>query len=236
MLHDMSFSQQYMYLSILPDSFIAHLKYNNFLDIGSGSGGATVHHFNHLFKPEFVKSIILTDLYPKLEHWKTLKNINLPSSTNSIKIDYISDSVNAEDIYTILKTLPNKNNVSLLGSLHHLNANFINKLFNQIQISNTSLFIIEPKRYSYFLQILHILTMPIFGMIFYTFICIIGSGTMNFPYGLYRIGIVPFYMTLDHIIGASRRYSICELELFASQNNLTLYHHTDNIFDYYIIT
>ena len=234
MLHDMSFSQQYMYLSKLPDSFIAHLKYNDFVDIGSGSGGATVHHFNNLFKPGFVKSIILTDLYPKLEHWKTLKNSILVSST--ISIDYISDPVNAEHIYTILKSLPNKNNVSLLGSLHHLNANSIKKLFNQIQHSNTSLFIIEPKRYSYFLQILHILTMPIFGMIFYTFICIIGSGTMNFPYGLYRIGLVPFYMTLDHIIGASRRYSICELESFASQNQLTLYHHTDNIFDYYIIT
>jgi hypothetical protein len=227
MLHDMSFSQTYIYLSKLPNSFTKQLKYNKFLDIGSGSGGATIHHLSNLFETGFVKSIILTDLYPKVEHWKKLQN-NV--------INYISNPVNATDIYSILKEDFVNVNISLLGSLHHLNINSIKNLFNQIQNAKTSLFIIEPKRFSYILQILHILTMPIFGMIFYTFTCIMGSGILNFPFDLYKIGIVPFYMTMDHIIGASRRYSICELQQLASQYQLKVYHHTDYIFDYYIIT
>lgn len=228
MLYDMSFSQEFVYLPKLPGSFTQHLKYNSFLDIGSGSGGATIHHMTQLFEPNFVKSIILSDLYPKIEHWETLKNKNT-------HINYISHPVDATNIHDVLRSFSEKPNVSLLGSLHHLNVTSVKDLFKQIRRANTSLFIIEPKKYPYFMQILHILTLPIFGMIFYTFACIFGSGIMDFPYGLYRIGIVPFYMTFDHIIGASRRYSVCELEILASQYGLNVYHHSDYMFDYYII-
>jgi hypothetical protein len=114
----------------------------------------------------------------------------------------------------------------------------INNLFNIVHSNNTSLFIVEPRRFSTLIQYLQILLLPFFGLICYTLICLFGSFLIprNIINNIIRLITVPFFMTFDHIIGASRRYTKNQIENIATNNNLKLYHYCDLTFDYYIIT
>ena len=53
--------------------------------------------------------------------------------------------------------------------------------------------------------------------------------------GISRFLLVPFFMTWDHILGASRRYSLEEIENLVNEQGLKMVHHSDIVFNYYII-
>lgn len=222
MLYDMSYSQTYLNKK-LPLSFIENLKYTNFLDIGSGGGIASIHHLHNIFGKNI--KIILSDLYPKNKLWKKIKTNN---------VSYISKPVDAT--YNLSEYLPQNYNISLFGSLHHMDEETISSIFNQIVINNTSMFIVEPRRFPFIIQFLHIILLP-FGLIFYTIICLFGSmfHDTNIINSFIRILTVPFFMTFDHIVGATRRYSFNKIKTIANKYNLTSFHYYDNTFDYYII-
>jgi len=221
MLYDMSYSQRYQ-TNTLPKEFTKHIDSNStFLDIGSGGGDATIGHL-HQFFGEDIK-IILSDLHPKVNQWSKLSNEN---------ISYIREPVDA----THLSNLPDSiKTVSLFGSLHHMDPTTVKKVFAQIRENNMTLFIVEPRRFCSILQYLHILTLPVFGFIMYSLICLGGSAiTADNPfYGLIRFLLVPFFMTFDHILGAARRYSAEEIESMSS--GLKVHHYWDWTFDYYIL-
>jgi hypothetical protein len=224
------------------EPFLIHKKENNikpihFIDIGSGGGTATIHLFCQFFEEGVVQNVILSDLHPKIEQWRTLTNHNKnnPICKSISNIDFISIPVDADNIYSLLQSYKPTPNISFFGSLHHLEIDKIDNIFKQIYDAKTSLFIVEPRRFPPLIQFLHILFLPLFGMFFYTLISLFGSSIQNMPFSIYRIFIVPFFMTLDHIIGASRRYCVDDLQYIAKEHNLEVSHHKDLIFDYYII-
>jgi len=223
MLYDMSYSQLY-FNNTLPSHFKNILQYKNFLDIGSGGGKASIHHLQNFFGLN--TKIILSDLYPKVEQWKLIHNPN---------ISYISENVHVD---TLQKYLLPGYNMSLFGSLHHMEESTIHSLCKICSDRDTCLFIVEPRRYPFYIQYLHILSLPIIGLILYTMISLCSCGNIlknNILLALKRILTVPFFMTTDHIIGASRRYSLKEINDISYKNGLTVYHHCDLTFDYYII-
>jgi hypothetical protein len=223
MLYDMGYSQLYQ-TNTLPREFTKHIDENStFLDIGSGGGVATIHHLRQFFGYDV--QIILSDLHPKVNLWTQLTDEN---------ISYIREPVDA----THLSNLPeNVKVVSLFGSLHHMDPSTVEKVFDQIRQNNMTLFIVEPRRFCYILQFLHILTLPMFGLVFYSPISLGGSAIVadNPLYGLMRFLLVPFFMTFDHILGAARRYCIKEIQAIAHKNGLKSYHYYDWTFDYYIL-
>jgi hypothetical protein len=87
------------------------------------------------------------------------------------------------------------------------------------------------------LQFFHILTLPVFGFVFYSVVSLAGSAIVadNPLYGLMRFLLVPFFMTFDHILGAARRYCIKEIQSMGRKNGLETYHYYDWTFDYYIL-
>uniref|UniRef100_A0A6C0B2J5 Methyltransferase domain-containing protein n=1 Tax=viral metagenome TaxID=1070528 RepID=A0A6C0B2J5_9ZZZZ len=221
MLYDMSYSQRYQ-INTLPKQFTELIDSNSmFLDIGSGGGEATVGHLHRFFGNDI--KIILSDLHPKVNLWSKLSTEN---------ISYIREPVDA----THLSNLPDSvKTVTLFGSLHHMDPTTVEKVFEQIRENNMTLFIVEPRRFCSMLQYLHILTLPVFGLIAYSIVSLGGSAIMadNPFYGLMRFLLVPFFMTFDHILGAARRYSVEEIE--SMSNGLKLYHYWDWTFDYYIL-
>ena len=223
MLYDMGYSQLYQ-TNTLPREFTKHIDENSaFLDIGSGGGVATIHHLRHFFGDDV--QIILSDLHPKVNLWSQLTDEN---------ISYIREPVDA----THLSNLPeNVKVVSLFGSLHHMDPSTVEKVFDQIREHNMTLFIVEPRRFCLLLQFLHILTLPLFGFVFYSLISLGGSAIVadNPLYGLMRFLLVPFFMTFDHILGAARRYCIKDIHYMGQNNNLEIYHYYDWTFDYYIL-
>ena len=223
MLYDMSYTQLY-FKNKLPQSFTDILPYKNFLDIGSGGGKASIHHLQNFFGVD--TKIILSDLYPKVDQWQNIRNTN---------ISYISEKV---DVNTISTHIVPGYSISLFGSLHHMEESSIYSLCKTCSDRDTCLFIVEPRRFPFLIQYLHIASLPIIGLILYTIITTFGSGnisTTNPFIALKRIVSVPFFMTTDHIIGASRRYSVKELETISVNSGLKMYHHSDLTFDYYII-
>ena len=225
MLYDMSYTQLFMSNKI-PEWFISKIKYTNFFDLGSGGGIASVHHLHKYFNKNI--HIVLSDLYPKTKLWNKIQQKN---------ISYIETPVNIDHLSNYLVKYP-KYSVSLFGSLHHMEPDDINKLFYTVHNNNTSLFIVEPRRFNTIIQYFQILLLPFVGLLFYTLICLFGSFLIprNIINNIIRLITVPFFMTFDHIIGASRRYTKKQLEKIASNNNLNLYHYCDMTFDYYIIT
>jgi hypothetical protein len=223
MLYDMSYSQKY-YLSVLPEEFIDLLdSQNSFLDIGSGGGEASIFHLQNIFGKNV--KIILSDLHPKIDLWKKLTTEN---------ISYLNDPMDA----THLSNIPrNIKTISCFGSVHHMDEDTVRKIFSQIRENNIAIFIIEPRRFSTIIQFLHILTLPIFGFLSYNFISLFGSTIVsdNPINSISRFLLVPFFMTWDHILGASRRYSLKEIEGLGNQTNLKTFHHSDLMFDYYIL-
>jgi len=223
MLYDMGYSQRYQ-TNTLPDEFTRLIDKNSaFLDIGSGGGVATIHHLRHFFGDD--TQIILSDLHPKVNLWYQITDEN---------ISYIREPVDA----THLSNLPEKIKVvSLFGSLHHMDPSTVEKVFDQIRKNNMTLFIVEPRRFCYLLQFFHILTLPVFGFVFYSVVSLAGSAIVadNPLYGLMRFLLVPFFMTFDHILGAARRYCIKEIQSMGRKNGLETYHYYDWTFDYYIL-
>lgn len=221
MLYDMSYSQRYQ-TNTLPKEFTQHIDSDSmFLDIGSGGGEATINHLHQFFGNDI--KIILSDLHPKVNQWSKISDEN---------ISYIREPVDA----THLSNLPaSVKTVSLFGSLHHMDPSTVEKVFEQIRENNMTLFIVEPRRFCSILQYLHILTLPVFGLITYSLISLSGSAIMadNPFYGLVRFLLVPFFMTFDHILGAARRYSVEEIESMSS--GLKVNHYWDWTFDYYIL-
>jgi 2-polyprenyl-3-methyl-5-hydroxy-6-metoxy-1,4-benzoquinol methylase len=224
MLYDMSYIQKYFTTNLPEESKKFIHKDSIFLDIGSGGGDASIHHLQNFFGKDV--QIILSDLHPKIDLWKenTTKNIS-----------YIKDPVDA----TNLTNLNYKYDVvSCFGSLHHMDETTIKQIFLQIRKNNKTMFIVEPRRFPTLLQFLHILTLPVVGFISYNLISLFGSTIVseNVAYSIPRFLLVPFFMTWDHILGASRRYKLEEIELFGSENGLKTIHYNDALFDYYILT
>ena len=225
MLYDMSYSQKY-FVTNLPEEYKQIINKNSiFLDIGSGAGEASVFHLQNFFGKDV--QIILSDLHPKIDLWKenTTKNIS-----------YIRNPVDATHL-TNLNTIK-YDVVSCFGSLHHMDENTIKQIFVQIRKNNKTMFIVEPRRFPNLLQFLHILTLPVFGFISYNFISLFGSTIVseNVAYSIPRFLLVPFFMTWDHILGASRRYKLAEIELFGNETGLKTNYYADALFDYYILT
>ena len=213
-----------MYKRQLPQKFKDILPYKNFLDIGSGGGKASIHHLQNFFGVN--TKIILSDLYPKVEQWQQIRNTN---------VSYISEKVTVD---TVSQHIVSGYNMSLFGSLHHMDESTIHSLYKICSERDTCLFIVEPRRFPFFIQYLHIISLPFIGLVLYTMISICGSGNIlknNILLALKRILTVPFFMTTDHIIGASRRYSLKEISDISYNYGLTVYHHYDLTFDYYII-
>ena len=231
MLYDMSQSQEYIRTQI-PPPFIQLLQSKTFLDIGSGGGTASTHHLQRFFGPNV--KIILSDLYPKPELWERIK---------TEQVTYIGEPVDAKNIP--YKLLSDSHAISLFGSLHHMDKETILTILSNIRDGRPdytkppiSIFIVEPRRFSRFFQFLHILFLPLFGFPMYFFICLFGGSGMNadsFLNNFTRILLVPFFMTMDHILGASRRYSYEEINDMARENGFSTIKHSDMIFDYYII-
>jgi SAM-dependent methyltransferase len=223
MLYDMSYSQRHK-TNNLPKQFIDIIDSEyTFLDIGSGGGEATIYHLQEIFGKDI--KIILSDLHPKINLWSRLENKN---------ISYIREPVDA----THLSNLPeNVKIVSLFGSLHHMEPSTVQKIFGQIHKNNMTILIIEPRRYCYPLQFLHILTLPVFGLVFYSLVSLGGSAIVadNPFYGIMRFLLVPFFMTFDHILGAARRYSVENIQSMGHKNGLETHHYYDWTFDYYIL-
>lgn len=231
MLYDMSKSQENIRTTI-PSPFIQMLQSKTFLDIGSGGGTASIHHLQNFFGKDV--NIILSDLYPKPELWEKIKTEH---------VTYISEPTDAKKIpYSLLS---DSHAISLFGSLHHMDKETIHTILSNIRDgrpdytkSPIPIFIIEPTRFSRIIQFLHILLLPLFGFPMYFFICLFGGSGMNAESvlnNITRILFVPFFMTLDHILGASRRYSYEEINEMARENGFSTIKHSDMIFDYYII-
>lgn len=224
MLYDMSYSQRNYSIQLPPD-FIKHFNNRDtFLDIGSGGGDASIFHLQNFFGKNV--KIVLSDLHPKINLWEKL---------TSPTISYIKEPLDATNLSNIQTN--NAKIMSCFGSLHHMNEDTIGKILSQVREKNMIFFIVEPRRFPNVLQYLHILTLPIFGFLSYTIISLFGSAIVsdNIINGITRFLLVPFFMTWDHILGASRRYSLKEIEELANQKNMKTIHHSDMIFDYYII-
>jgi hypothetical protein len=225
MLYDMSYSQKYK-INKLPEDFIKLMDSDTFLDIGSGGGEASIFHLQQIFGNNI--NIILSDLHPKINLWNNLVNNN---------ITYIKTPVDATKLSEIFLS-KNIKQLTCFGSLHHMDENTIQKIFYQLKNYNIKMFIVEPRRYPNIIQYLHILTLPFTGFILYNIISLYGSTIVaDNPFnGVIRFLLVPFFMTFDHILGASRRYSLNEIISIEKNSKLETFHYSDLIFDYYIIT
>lgn len=225
MLYDMSYSQK-IKMNKLPESFTQLMDSDEFLDIGSGGGDASIFHLQQIFGKNV--KIILSDLHPKIELWDKLITPN---------IDYIKTPFDATRLSEI--SFPNKKikQISCFGSFHHMDENTIQKIFDQMQKKDIKILIVEPKRYSDIVQYLHILSLPIIGLLSYSIISLFGSAIVasNPLNSISRLLMVPFFMTFDHILGASRRYSLQEIETMAKKSNLKTFHYSNMMFDYYIL-
>jgi hypothetical protein len=113
----------------------------------------------------------------------------------------------------------------------------IQKIFFQIRKEKKQILIVEPRRYPNVLQFLHILTLPVVGFVSYNLISLFGSTITNSDLltGITRFLLVPFFMTWDHILGASRRYHPTEIKTMGNEMGLNMFHHSDLVFDYYIL-
>lgn len=227
MLYDMSYTQKY-YDITLPESFKEFInKESIFLDIGSGAGVASVFHLQNFFGKNI--KIILSDLYPKIELWKEITSVNA-------NVSYINKPVDATNLVNLSKTIK-YDVVSCFGSLHHNDENTIKQILLQIKKEKKKLFIVEPRRFPHFLQFLHILTLPAFGFISYNLITLFGSAMVsdNLFNSITRFVCVPFFMTWDHILGASRRYNPEIIKMYGNEIGLKTIHYSDLVFDYYIL-
>jgi len=221
MLYDMTRGQENINTTLPPNQ----LQSKTFLDIGSG-GGASIHHLQNFFGKD--TNIILSDLYPKPELWEKLKTDH---------VSYIPVPIDATNIL-----LSDRYAVSLFGSLHHMDPDTIHAILSNIRDGRpdytkppVSILVVEPRRFSRFLQFLHILLLPMFFPVYF-FICLTGSAMQSsILNNVVRILLVPFFMTMDHILGASRRYSYEEIQEIAKENGFSAIHYSDWIFDYYII-
>ena len=223
MLYDMSYTQKY-FPTNLPEECKQFInKESIFLDIGSGGGEASLFHLQHFFGKD--AKIILSDLHPKIELWKKFTDGN---------ISYIREPVDATDLSKIKEKY---SVVSCFGSFHHMDEKTIQKIFFQIQREKKQLFIVEPRRFPNLLQFLHIITLPIFGFVSYNLITLFGSAITNSDLltCITRFLFVPFFMTWDHILGASRRYHPNEIQTMGNEMGLKMFHHSDLVFDYYIL-
>lgn len=222
MLYDMSYIQKY-YVLELPLLFKQISKNSVFLDIGSGAGEASSFHLQHFFGKDV--KIILSDLHPKIELWKKLENDN---------ISYIKEPVDATDLSNIKEKYTI---VSCFGSFHHMDEKTIQKIFFQIRKEKKQILIVEPRRFPNALQFLHILTLPMTGFVSYNLISLFGSAITNSDLltGITRFLFVPFFMTWDHILGASRRYHPTEIQSLGNEMGLKMFHDSDLVFDYYIL-
>jgi SAM-dependent methyltransferase len=225
MLYDMSYSQKYK-TNKLPEDFVKLMDSDEFLDIGSGGGEATIFHLHQIFGNNI--KIVLSDLHPKIELWNELTNNN---------IRYIKTPVDATKL-SEMSTSKLPKQISCFGSFHHMDEKTIMQIFDELKKNNMKMFIVEPRRYPDLIQYLHILTLPISGLISYSLISLYGSAIVadNPLNGIMRFLLVPFFMTLDHILGASRRYSLNEIESMAKNSGLKTFHYSDLMFDYYIIS
>jgi SAM-dependent methyltransferase len=222
MLYDMSYIQKY-YVLELPLPFKQISKNSVFLDIGSGAGEASSFHLQQFFGKDV--KIILSDLHPKTELWKKLENDN---------ISYIKEPVDATDLSNIKEKY---SIVSCFGSFHHMDEKTIQKIFFQIRKEKKQILIVEPRRFPNALQFLHILILPVFGFASYNLISLFGSAitNSNLLTGITRFLLIPFFMTWDHILGASRRYHPTEIQMMGNENGLKMVHYADLVFDYYIL-
>ena len=222
MLYDMTRGQENIHTTLPPNQ----LQSKTFIDIGSG-GGASIHHLQNFFGKD--TNIVLSDLYPKPELWEKLKTDH---------VSYISVPIDATNIPLLSDCYA----VSLFGSLHHMDSDTIHAFLSNIRDGRPdhtkppiSVLVVEPRRFSRFLQFLHILLLPLFFPVYF-FICLTGSAMQSsILNNLVRILLVPFFMTMDHILGASRRYSYEEITEIAKENGFSAIHYSDWIFDYYII-
>jgi len=232
MLYDMSYSQKY-FPTNLPEEYKQYInKHSTFLDIGSGGGEASVFHLQNFFGKDV--EIILSDLHPKNELWKNLTTKNISYIRNPVDATHLTNLNTIKyDVVSLKYDV-----VSCFGSLHHMDENTIKQIFSQIRKNNKTMFIVEPRRFPNLLQFLHILTLPVFGFISYNWITLFGSALVsdNVINGIIRFLLVPFFMTWDHILGASRRYKLEEIELFGNEIGLKTVHYSDALFDYYILT
>lgn len=223
MLYDMSYTQKY-FPTNLPVEYKQFInKESIFLDIGSGGGEASLFHLQHFFGKDV--KIILSDLHPKIELWKKFTEGN---------ISYIREPVDATNLSNIREKYTI---VSCFGSFHHMDEKTIQKIFFQIRKEKKQIFIVEPRRFPNLLQFLHIITLPIFGFVSYNLITLFGSAITNSDLFtcITRFFFVPFFMTWDHILGASRRYHPNEIQTMGNEMGLKMFHHSDLVFDYYIL-
>ena len=225
MLYDMSYSQKCK-INQLPENFTKIMDSDEFLDIGSGGGEATIFHLQQIFGKNI--KIVLSDLHPKIDLWDKLKGPN---------ITYINAPFDATRISEMSFANKNIKQISCFGSFHHMDEITIQKIFDQLQKKDIKILIVEPRRYPDLIQYLHILTLPITGLISYSIISLFGSSIVakNPLNGILRFLMVPFFMTTDHILGASRRYSLEEIETLGKKSRLQTFHYSDLMFDYYIL-
>jgi SAM-dependent methyltransferase len=224
MLYDMSYSQKCK-INELPEDFTKLMDSDDFLDIGSGGGEASIFHLQQMFGKD--TKIVLSDLHPKPELWDKFISPN---------IRYIKSPFDATRLYEST-FVNNIKQISCFGSFHHMDESTIQKIFDQLQKKDVKMLIVEPRRYPDVIQYLHILTLPIIGLLSYSIISLFGSTIVakNPLNGILRFLMVPFFMTTDHILGASRRYSLCEIENMGKKSRLQTFHHSDLMFDYYIL-
>jgi SAM-dependent methyltransferase len=225
MLYDMSYSQKYK-INQLPENFTKLMDSNEFLDIGSGGGEASIFHLQQIFGNNV--KIVLSDLHPKIDLWNKVTTQN---------ITYIKTPFDATRLSEMSFSNKNIKQISCFGTFHHMDETTIQKIFNQLKQKDVKMLIVEPRRYPDAFQYIHILTLPITGFISYNIISLFGSTIVaNNPInGILRFLMVPFVMTVDHILGASRRYSIDEIECMGKNSGLKTFHYSDLMFDYYIL-
>jgi len=224
MLYDMSYSQRRYSINSKPQFLNKIDPESTFLDIGSGGGEASIFHLQFFFGKKV--KIILSDLHPKIDLWEKL-------TTDTIS--YIKEPLDATNLTNI--EMKNAQTMSCFGSLHHMEEDTILKIFSQIREKKMTFLIVEPRRFPNILQYLHILTLPVVGFLSYTMISLSGSVIVSDDVisGITRFLLVPFFMTWDHILGASRRYSLHEIESLGKKQGLETYHDSDMMFDYYIM-
>ena len=184
---------------------------------GSASGKTSIcrdiierlshHRVNIISQDNFYKPLdqsINTDTY-NFDHPDAIDFIAFHSAIDSLK----------KGVSTEIPIYDFKTHNRLKDKVHTIPESSIYSLCKICNEHDTCLFIVEPRRFPFLIQYLHILSLPFIGLILYTIIAIFGSGNItntNPLLGLKRIVSVPFFMTMDHIIGASRRYSVKEIE------------------------
>lgn len=224
MYYDMSYGYEIIVKDKIPNEIKKNIGKNKFLTIGTGNGVSDVSTLKKIFGAN--TKIILSDLKPQVNYYKKLETEN---------ITYINESV---DINNIEKFIKNDYNLSLIGALHHLDKDHINSLFRILKKTNKKLFIIDPRKYNDFIHIIHLLTLPFFGIIVYSYITFFGSArsSNNILESIIKFLLVPFFMTLDNIIGGAKRYDSKEIIKYAREHNLNVHYHESFTQSYYIIS